>query len=168
MHWAKKTSSCRNCGTQRHPHRGKGFCSKCYGLGTRLERIQSWDLSRPETLVGYPREPSYRNTLIFERVKEGVRIQVQERLETIRVREVMRTVVNDPICIEYQLRRLAAYAGAKNKDILFGIAGYIGEKFNPEQQQALYGLLHRIEEDIPWTGINWYRVFSDTRGNDRG
>jgi hypothetical protein len=99
----------------------------------------------------------------FQRIKEGFVAQLASRLDVIKHGESKLFGPVDGLAIEYQFRRLAAAAGAKNKDIHFGIAGYIEMVFASDQRQALYSLLHTIEEDIPWKGVSLYKVFEQTR-----
>ena len=34
-----KYKACNNCGTFERPHKGKGFCNKCYGPAKQLDEI---------------------------------------------------------------------------------------------------------------------------------
>lgn len=67
------------------------------------------------------------------------------------------------IYLEHQLRRLARLAGARHRNVLFGFAGFIADAFNPEQRHALYALLLRIEESVPWRGIDLTGIYRRDR-----
>jgi hypothetical protein len=62
--------------------------------------------------------------------------------------------------LEYQFRRIATLARCRNKDLFFGLAGYIEDKFSPNARKVLFRLLNKIEEDIPWRGIDYSEIFS--------
>ena len=158
--WSKKFENCQQCGTKRFKHKAKGLCTRCYWLVGKLEQVNRWDLSDPNSLRGYPRELDY-GPEVFLRVKSSAASQIRERLVVLREREEALEKRVDGSDLEYQLRRIAQRCRVKNKHLLFGSEAYFENCFGAKQRRILYGLLQEIEENIPWEGINWWRVSKD-------
>jgi len=53
--WSRLHEACLNCGTQRRPHYGKGFCKPCHVMMKRIWAAEKWDLRCPETLTSRSR-----------------------------------------------------------------------------------------------------------------
>ena len=158
--WSRKYDSCVNCKTRRYSHRGRGYCTRCYGLIRKLENVSRWDLADVSTLKDYPRDFAFFNEESFVKIKKGFEKQINDRLDFLKIREEkFEEKLVDPLDIEYQLRHLAQCARVRNKNIFFGIAGYIQTEFLPEQRKVLYHLLNEIEEGISWRGIDYYEIF---------
>ena len=157
--WSKKYDKCQQCGTKRFPQIAKGLCGRCYRLVNKLERVNHWDLSNPDSLKGYPREAGFHKLDTFIQVKEGVAAQIRERLAFLKARELMLESTIDGIDVEHILRDIARRCHVKNRNLFFGIAGYIDDNFKLGQKKVLYELLNEIEEDIPWKGTDWNKVF---------
>lgn len=150
-----------NCGTQRYRHKARGYCIRCYELIRRLENVSRWDMSDISTLKGYPKNSIFYSKNTFDKLKKGYTKQINERLQFLRIKEEqLKRELIDPIDIEYQLRRLARRAGARNRNILLGIAGCIKMHFPPKQRKVLYHLLNEIGENIPWEGIDYGEIYS--------
>ena len=107
MHWSKKYTQCRNCGTQRFPHKLFGYCARCFHSVKRLEEVRLWNLNQPQTLKGYPRDMIFHNPKTFERVKKGHLKQYKERLEGIRYSEEKLQWPISGHDIEYKIREVA-------------------------------------------------------------
>jgi len=170
--WSHEYAKCQNCGSERFPHKGRGYCKRCYPLVKRMEKIDSWDLSNPQSLKGYPvmaltyRNENYKRKLFIE-LKYGCKAQIKERLDFLRHREAKLTgqVQVDGLTLEMSLARIASKC-RKIKDyrrLFFGCAGSIDAHFDAEQKRYLFSLLNRIEENIPWSGINWQKIFLSKR-----
>lgn len=91
---------------------------------------------------------------------KGHRSECQRRLDNLKEMKQKR---NDPISgldLERQLCCVARRAGIPEKKlhIFRGLATLFNESFNPGQKRLLFGLLSDIEENVPWTGIDWGRV----------
>ena len=157
--WAKKSDCCQNCETVRFKHKARGFCERCYYLVRKLEICKKWDLSDPITLKNFPNEPSFRQPRTFIKVKNGHISQIKQRLSHLKIKERKLKGPIDSIDIEYRLRWLAKRCNVKNKNLFFGIAGYIEQHFSVEQRKVLYELLNKIEENIAWEGIRYSEIF---------
>jgi hypothetical protein len=156
----QKYAGCVNCGTTDRPHRGSGYCNKCHGPAMQLREVLAWDQSRPETLHRYPGRPESVSARHFALVKEGYAAELQRRLDTLRHWESSRDEPADPIDIEFQLSRIARYAGARSRILFANEAGYIGTHVPAEQRRVLRELLRKIEKDRPWPGVDLRRVFA--------
>jgi len=155
--WSKHNESCRQRGTKRFRHVGKGLCTRCYRLVRKLEQVKLWDFDDPKTLKGCP--PSVFDPEEFRKVKSGVTLQLEERLSFLRIREQSLKEPVDGSDVEYRLRHIAQLSGARDPNLFYGIAGFIDSNFDIRQKKILYELFNQIEENIPWKGINWHRVF---------
>jgi|HubBroStandDraft_1064217.scaffolds.fasta_scaffold02450_2 hypothetical protein len=154
------SSACASCGTTRYPLKARGMCGRCYNAQRHLDQIERWNLSDEQSLKGYPPGAMYRNPKKLALLQFGHRKEWQRRLSLLRLREKR---LRGPIGgkdLEDQLGRIARLAGAK-KNLFDGVAGPVGQCFGPEQRSRLYELLNRIEESVPWRGINQFRALSE-------
>jgi len=135
---------CANCGTTRRALKAKQLCGLCYYAQQKLEHADE------RTARGFVR---------------GYQKEWQRRLDNLRIDEQKRKGPISGHDVERKLISVARRAGVrKNKRSLFsGHATLINEHFKPEQKSVLYGLLSDIDENIPWPGIDWHRVFSASR-----
>jgi len=162
-HWSRKHDRCANCGTTRRRHRAKGYCSLCYALHRQLSQVRAWDFAKPETLVKYPRESMFWRRDVFDQLKAGYIEQIEERLGQLRVREAMLDGPIEGIDLEFQLERIAALAGLRGRAIYNNLANHIHEAFRPGQRLEIYRLLSRIEENLPWIGVDYGRIWDPSR-----
>jgi len=159
MLWGGKYESCVNCGTTERPRRRRGHCNKCSGPAMQLSEVAAWDRSKPETLRRCPGHADSDDAQEFEWLREGYMHELQRRLDTLRHWEQSADDPADGIEIEFQLDRIARYAGATTRGLYHGLAGYIDWQFSPEQRKVLRELLRKIELDRPWRGVDVWRVF---------
>jgi len=161
--WSRKYDKCGNCQSDRFKHVAKGYCRRCYGLIKRLNEVEHWDPANPQSLKGFPSidmpYDSQRFSRVFKKIQSGVASQIRGRLAFLKAREERLNYPIQGIDIEHGLRRIAQCCGTKDRNLFFGIAGYIDLTFDLNQRKILYEWLNRIEENIPWRGINWNRVF---------
>lgn len=157
--WPRGYKECKNCGTTEYPHIARGFCKRCYPLKLKLEHIERWDLSKPESLKGFPH--SLRPHIINQNHLDGFRIdakeQIQSRLDYLKGREGRLKGIITGIDVEYKLERIAELALRRRYKFGFfhGIAGYVDLNFNGKQRKIIYNLLNKIEEALPWEGIRY-------------
>ncbi len=108
-------------------------------------------------------EKKFKNNFLnehFDKIKAGHIEQIRDRLRHIAAAEGSLSRPADGLAIEYRLRRIAKLAGCKKKDRLhFGTASYINSVFSQTQRDALLKLLIAIEEDVPWRGISWHKIY---------
>jgi hypothetical protein len=156
--WSRRHESCRNCGTQELNHKARGYCRRCYPLVLRREKVEAWDLDDPDTLVHYPSEREFRSRQWFNRIKTGYLRQLDDRLRRIQVREARRSESVEGLDLEFLLTDIAALCGIRGKSLYHGVSGSF-DTFTPDQRQLLYQLLIRIEESLPWRGIDWRKIF---------
>lgn len=164
--WTREHAKCQNCGSERFPHKGKGYCKRCYYLVKKIEKVDCWDLTNPQSLKGFPQlaldypDENYKRKL-FEKIKHGYKSQIQERLDFLRHREETLTGQVWGLQIEVMFERIASKCGIKNhRKLFYGSGSVIDAQFDAEQKKYLFSLLNKIEEKIRWDGINWRRVFS--------
>ena len=156
--WSKNHKRCVNCGTARRRHAGRGYCTRCYFLVRKLHAVEMWNLAEPTTLSDYPRDPLFHNPTYLNRLRKGSIAQISERLNVLRDKEEMLSRAISGLEIEYQLRRLAKRAGARDPHLHFGVGTFISQTFDSKRRRILFRLLLEIEESIPWGGINLYRL----------
>ena len=152
-----KPSKCKNCGTQRYNQVAKGLCSRCYPLTRMFEQIERCDLSKPKTLKSLP---SFIRSMIrtqkhLDAFKIDTREQIRQRLEELKVEEAKLRGAIYGIDIEYLLRRISWRVSLRAKNLYFGVASVIDHNFSMKQKSVLFGLLHQMEEKIPWEGIRY-------------
>lgn len=51
MKWSKNYNKCESCYTEEWIHKSRGYCSKCYPLILKKEKIQNWDKNNSKSLV---------------------------------------------------------------------------------------------------------------------
>jgi len=152
-----KNKRCSNCGTERFRVHAKDLCRRCYGLSLRVSQIQAWNASDLKTLKGLPTSLPLLRPEDVPKIQADVIDQLRKRLQDLRRSEQSLAKPVDSIKIEFQLQRLAKSAGARNAaSITHGLAS-VFDDFGPEHRMTLYGILHSIEENIPWSGIRWCR-----------
>jgi len=113
-------------------------------------------------LKGCPRGLVLQRYEDFPKVKLEIAQQWQSRLDWLRYREDKLKGHILGIDIEHGLQRIARMSGVKDKSIFFGSAGWIDEIFDLEQKRQLFEWIDRIEQGVPWDGINWTAVFRST------
>lgn len=91
----------------------------------------------------------------FDRVKLGVRIEIQARLDELRETEYRLKGPIQGYNVEGLLRHIARRCRVRNKNLYYGIDGYIDSHFSMEQKKVLYEILNRIVEDRRWGGVDW-------------
>lgn len=159
--WARQFDSCTNCGTTRHPHAWKGYCTKCAPLARRIQIATSWNADDPDSLDRCPSYLRSDDPVELERNKAAWVLQSQRALDLIRIREARRSGPVSPLDLENQLRRLSRLAGAKSQHLHYGSASVIERTLGPLQRVAVYQLLHEIEEDVPQRKFSLLRLFED-------
>jgi hypothetical protein len=122
-----------------------------------LEHVRSWNLEDPTTLRGYPFRSFPLGQSRFIRIQRFTAAELQRRLESFRATESQLAGPIGGIDLEHQLRRIADLARVK-RDVLFGSATGIDHIFTPGQKLYLFQLLNEIEENVRWTGIDYYRM----------
>jgi len=161
--WSSKFKNCKNCLTKKFPHKAKGYCSRCYSAVGRLDEIEKWDLGKPETLRNYPKNLIFYNPDTFEKIKKGSLKQYKEKLNSLKHIE---EILNKPIGgieLEYKIRYIADLVGGHGDKLFFGTANLFDHNFDKKQKKILYDLLNRMTEDVKWGGVNWYRIFEETK-----
>jgi len=130
-----------------------GFCKRCYPLQLKLKQIRRWDLSKPESLKGFPN--TYRPLIGTQKELDGLKIdvskQIQSDLDSLRRREDKLRGVITGIDIEYELEKIARMAlrGRYKFGFYHGIGDFIDHNFNPKQKKFIYSLLNKIDETLP-------------------
>jgi hypothetical protein len=172
--WSHEHAKCQNCGSERFPHKGKGYCQRCYPLVKKIEKVDCWDLSNPQSLKGfnqsvlthltYHPDGNYKRKL-FRKIKDGYKSQTKERLDFFRHREEALTDQVWGLQIEVEFKRIASKCGIKDyRKLFYGSGSVIDAMFDTEQKKYLFTLLNKIQENIRWDGINWGRIFSTQTG----
>lgn len=156
---------CANCGTERFPLHAKGYCKDCYDLVRRRNQVEAWDMRNPATLKSLPKggyigtedDPDFvrghsrkRLENDLPEIKAKTLKGIDDRLRRIKVREIDLARPIDGITIEHMLRNLVKRAGAKDRNVLYGIASEVNNRFDAEERQRLFGWLNEIEESTPW------------------
>jgi hypothetical protein len=156
---------CANCGTERFPLHAKGYCKDCYDLIRRRNQVKAWDVENPATLKSFPKggymgtgdNPNFirghfrrRLETDLPEIKAKTLKEIDQRLRLIKVREIELVGPIDGMTIERTLRNLAKRAGAKNRNVLYGIASEANDRFDAEGRQRLFRWLNEIEESAPW------------------
>jgi hypothetical protein len=125
----------------------------------QLKEVAAWNQLKPETLRRYPGHADRDDAQEFEWLREGYMHELQRRLDRLKHWEESADNPADGIDIEFQLDRIAHYAGATTRGLYRGWASYIDRQFSPEQRKVLRKLLRKIEVDRPWRGVDVWRVF---------
>ena len=175
MKSSKASQACKNCSTLRdcYPIYRKGYCKDCYNLLQRKKHTEAWDWDNPATLKGYAKAyPWPRNVPSripedswmhprneFQKIKEGELKNINARLRSLWSRESRLSGPIDGMDIQMMLRDLAKHAGARNQDILYGIASLVTAYFGPKQRRTLFEWLNEIAESTPWGPRGRWRHF---------
>lgn len=154
MIWSKYSNQCRNCNSSRRRHRSKGFCTKCYPYVHKIELSKKWDITNRKTLKGYPSSWILQRPDLFAKEKIRIPRQWQSHLDWLRYREVKLKGPILGIDVEHGLQRIADMCGVRKKSIFFGSAGWIDDLFDPKQKKQLFEWIDKIEQNVPWNGIN--------------
>ncbi len=150
-----RNTRCSNCGTERFRVHAKNLCRRCYDLVLRVSRIQAWNASDLTTLKGFPTSLPLPKPEDVAKLRADVIDQLRKRLQDLRRAEQSLAGPASSVRIEFQLQRLAKRAGARNAaSITHGLAS-VFDDFGPKHRTTLHGILHSIEENIPWPGIRW-------------
>ena len=86
----------------------------------------------------------------FQNIKEREIENINDRLRSLWSRETRLSGPIDGMDIELMLRHLAEHAGARDRNILRGIASSVVADFGPKQRRILFEWLNEIEESTPW------------------
>jgi hypothetical protein len=156
--WSRKFAKCQNCGTTRFKHDRRGYCLRCYRLVLRLEHTKRWRFSDPLSSKEWPWDIPRRDPEQFALIKSRVAAQIQERLSLLKAIEEGLERPVDGHKLELLLRYIAERCRTKNKNLFYGIAGYLEDCFDATQRRFIHELLNQIWEDIPWEGIDWYEA----------
>ena len=174
--WSRLHEACLNCGTQRRPHYGKGFCKPCYVMIKRIWAAEKWDRRRPETLTSMPSLPMWTRDAIvaglanrewspeeFERYRSEYIRQYRERLTSLYRREKRRHQRVTGWDVEQALRLVHTCIRPKSTSHPYhGAARSIEDGFADHQRAIIYGLLLDLIDHVPWKGIDdeefWRRV----------
>ena len=175
MKSSKASKACENCGTLRdcYPIYCKGYCKDCYNLLQRKKQIEAWDWDNTATLKGYPKAYPWPRSVPsripedswmhprkeFQNVKERELKKISDRLRSLWSRESRLSGPIDGMDIELMLRHLAEHAGARDRNILHGIASLVTADFGPKQRRILFEWLNEIEESTPWGPRRRWRHF---------
>ena len=163
--WNNKHKFCLNCKTTNSQHRARGYCKNCYPIQLRVEKVEKWEFGIPETLKSCPSEFLRLDKKTFSRIRKGMIQQLKERLEWFRNREKMLNENVSGIILEYGFSRLAKNCGANSSGLFHGSANTFDHNFSQTQKNILFEFINRIEQDIRWKGIDFYRVLSERRQN---
>jgi hypothetical protein len=155
----KKYPKCINCESTRNVHKSRGYCKRCYPIQLRVEKAEQWDFNNPITLKTFPKGFSNIDEGTFMKIKKGVIIQLKERLDWFRIREQRLKGDIFGIDIEYGLNRIANYCGVRDKSLFHSSANTFDHNFNMKQKKIIFEYIDRIEQNIDWRGIDWYKVF---------
>jgi len=163
--WSRRYDICVNCRSNRRPHAGRGYCSRCYPLLLRIEQAKRWTLDDRRSLRGFPSGPGWPiDSWAFTAIQTGVLRQLLDRLDLFRIWEDHRAGRVNDLDVEYQLSRLALAARTKTGWNLFhGVCHALRSDFSKKQITILYRLLNDIEEDIPWRGVDLARCYDEAR-----
>jgi hypothetical protein len=95
----------------------------------------------------------------FQNIKERELKNINDRLRSLWSRESRLSGPIDGMDIELMLRHLAEHAGARDRNILYGIASLVTADFAPKQRKILLEWLNEIEESTPWGPRKRWRNF---------
>ena len=150
--WSEKHQKCENCNTLRYPHIAKGLCKRCYPLKPKLQQLEKWDVSNPNSLKGIP--PSLRPFIKTKGHLDGFKLDAKEQIECrlnyLRMREEKLKSVINGTDIEYELRKIARRIVPGADKLYHGIGTLIDHDFTVKQKKVIYTLLNEIDEALPW------------------
>lgn len=157
--WSSKFDACFNCSTTRFPHRGKGYCRRCYPLVIKLEQVKSWEESQPGTWAGFP-NLSLDLARHFIRIKKGFSEQYSGRLSMLKYYEEKLKGPVTGLDLEYKFRAVGNLCGIDGDQLFGHDAGVFESQLDPDQRLFVYQKMHSIIEAKKWKGIDWYEVFN--------
>jgi hypothetical protein len=103
----------------------------------------------------------------FRELKERELKKINDRLLSLWSRESRLSGPIDGMDIELMLRHLAEHAGARNRNILHGIASLVTADFGPKQRRILFEWLNEIEESTLWGPRRRWRHFPPLKIGER-
>lgn len=161
MDWSKKYDKCINCGTVRFRHKSRGYCTRCYTPIKKLKDVEKWNFEKPETLISYPKEPTFQREEVFHKIKKGFNKQYNRRLDELKYNEeyLKRDITGHDL--EFKIREVAKLCGVDGSLLFYGKANSFNSDFNDNQRKLLYKLLQSIIENKKWKGIDWWELFDD-------
>jgi hypothetical protein len=95
----------------------------------------------------------------FRKFRECQLEKINDRLRSLWSRESRLSGPIDGMDIELMLRHLAERAGARDRNILYGITNLVVADFSPKQRKILFEWLNEIEESTPWGPRRRWRHF---------
>jgi hypothetical protein len=173
--WPEHREACANCtGTPSlYTYGARGYCNRCYRIIRRIEIVQAWNRSRPETLKGVGKsgmidtatgESTGLVTDVltdeqFEIYRTEIIIQLKRRFSLLQHREEIRRceVPVDALSLEYKFAELLRLV--RRKADYPRNASYLNKHFNETERRVIFGLLEEIIEQDSWRGIEWWRVW---------
>lgn len=155
--WSRKSDSCMNCGTKEFPHKGKGYCNRCYKFFKKINVLEKWDYSVPSSLKECTLDTNRLSKERFNKCINAYINKLKDCLRHIKARENMLAGEIIGINIEEQLAYLANRAGAKGY-LSFAISNQIDHNFTPEQKKILFKILKSIEDKLPNRVPNIYSI----------
>ncbi len=158
--WSRKFDSCTNCGTKEFPHKGKGYCNRCYKFSKKINVVKKWDYSVPSSLKECPLDTNRWPKERFNKCKNAYINKLKDCLRHIKARENMLAEDIYGINIEEQLAYIASRAGVK-KYLSFAISNQIDHNFTPEQKKILFKILKNIENKLENRVPSIYSIFFD-------
>ncbi len=163
-------TKCKTCNTERFPIRKDGHCYKCYHAISLIRKIKKWNPRNPKTLkdFGYMLQNPYRMPECFRAMKRELLRQLQDRLDSLKLREEQYQKGTDGITIEFMLRRLGKRCARRGyNDFHYGYASQIDHTFPLKQKLFLYQLLADIVDRMPWRGLSPAQAFDKYMENQK-
>lgn len=148
LRWSKNRDDCVNCGTEERRHAGRGLCTLCYRLTMKKKTAEAWQLENPSRLKLYPFRGHPIDPRSFERFKQNVILHYQSRLDHLKHREAKLRGDVDGLDLEYAFNVIANLAGAKDRSLFHGLAGWFEMTFSTNQRRALLKIANRIEKEV--------------------
>jgi len=167
--WSKRVDECANCGTARRAHKAGGYCTRCYPVAARLEKVKRWSCEDVRTLNGpalkYAPKPFFNSEQMadakkwFEFVKSLHIWLLEQKLESYHFSEQQHSGIVTGLDLEYAFRRIASLCHVRNKNLLFGIAGNF-DGFAQPQRRFLLDLLKEVLENSRAEEIRWRNLMA--------
>jgi hypothetical protein len=165
--WSRFHEACLNCGTQRRPHDGKGYCKPCHVMMKLIWAAEKGDMPpRPmltrDAIVAGLADRALSNEE-FERYRCEYIRQYWERLTSLHHWEQSRHQRVTGWDIEETLQLVHGYIRPKSTLRPYhGIGRSLEDQFADDQRSIIYGLLLDLIDHVPWKGIDheefWRRV----------
>lgn len=161
--WSKRFPSCILCDRTLFPHKGYGYCQRCYPLLRLKKDIESWNYDNPESISDkvirmiYSRKGNdqyYRSG--FEEVKRNYLRQVNDRMYFMQKNKIVQKDGCGPNTISTAFRKIAMSIKSRKANVYEIDPEKIGKHFSRKQMKYLYFLLWTIFEGVEWGGINGY------------